>query len=105
MPRRPVKRPALPEQLVTHPAQLAACLAHLAESPLVGFDTEFVGEDAYRPELCLIQVATAEALYDVGPGEIPGKPGTIIRIWPLEGGGPGMGGMGDFGGMDMGDDF
>jgi acetyl esterase/lipase len=31
----------------------------------------------------------AEALYDVKPGEIPGRPGTIIRIWPLEGGGPG----------------
>jgi acetyl esterase/lipase len=37
----------------------------------------------------------ANALYDVGPGEIPGKPGSIIRVWPLEGGGPGMGGMGD----------
>jgi len=31
----------------------------------------------------------AEALYDVKPGEISGKPGTIIRVWPLEGGGPG----------------
>jgi alpha-beta hydrolase superfamily lysophospholipase len=30
----------------------------------------------------------AFALYDVKPQEIPGKPGTIIRIWPLEGGGP-----------------
>ena len=37
----------------------------------------------------------ANALYDVSPGEIPGKPGSIIRVWPLEGGGPGMGGMGD----------
>lgn len=31
----------------------------------------------------------AEALYDVKPSEIPGKPGTIIRVWPLKGGGPG----------------
>lgn len=30
----------------------------------------------------------ANALYDVQPDEIPGKPGTLIRIWPLEGGGP-----------------
>src|SRR3989304_2635732 len=37
----------------------------------------------------------ANALYDVSPGEIPGKPGSIIRVWSLEGGGPGMGGMGD----------
>ena len=36
----------------------------------------------------------ANALYDVSPGEIPGKPGSIIRVWPLEGGGPGMGGGG-----------
>ena len=39
--------------------------------------------------------APAFALYDVGAGEIPGKPGSIIRIWPLEGGGPGMNGNGE----------
>jgi hypothetical protein len=33
---------------------------------------------------------TPKALYDVEPGEIPGKLGTLIRIWPLEGGGPGV---------------
>jgi len=32
----------------------------------------------------------AQALYDVEPGEIPGRPGTLIRIWPLEGGAPGV---------------
>jgi acetyl esterase/lipase len=34
---------------------------------------------------------TADALYDVKPGEAAGKPGSIIRVWPLEGGGPGGG--------------
>jgi acetyl esterase/lipase len=29
-------------------------------------------------------------MYDVQPNEIPGKPGTIIRIYPLEGGGAGL---------------
>jgi ribonuclease D len=67
MSRRPAKRPALPEQLVTHPAQLSACLAHLERAPVIGFDTEFVGEDAYRPELCLVQVATAEELFVIDP--------------------------------------
>lgn len=67
MSRRPVKRPALPEQLVTHPAQLASCLTRLAKAPVIGFDTEFVGEDAYRPELCLVQVATAEDLFVIDP--------------------------------------
>ena len=31
----------------------------------------------------------AEALYDVEAGEIAGQPGTLIRVWPLESGGPG----------------
>jgi ribonuclease D len=79
MPRRPAKRPALPEQLVTHPAQLASCLAHLAKAPLIGFDTEFVGEDAYRPELCLVQVATAEELFVIDPFEC----GPLDEFWEL----------------------
>src|SRR5262245_16162000 len=29
---------------------------------------------------------TADALYDVKPGEVAGKLGSIIRVWPLEGG-------------------
>jgi acetyl esterase/lipase len=33
----------------------------------------------------------AKAIYDVQPGEASGKPGSIIRVWPLEGGGPGGG--------------
>ena len=79
MPRRSAKRPALPEQLVTHPAQLAACLGHLAKAPLIGFDTEFVGEDAYRPELCLVQVATAEELFVIDPFEC----GPLDEFWRL----------------------
>lgn len=79
MARRPAKRPALPEQLVTHPAQLAACLTHLAKAPLIGFDTEFVGEDAYRPELCLVQVSTAEQLFVIDPFEC----GPLDGFWDL----------------------
>lgn len=79
MPRRPPKRPALPEQLVTHPAQLAACVGQLAAAPLIGFDTEFVGEDAYRPELCLVQVSTAEALYVIDPFTC----GPLDAFWEL----------------------
>src|SRR4249920_2242780 len=47
------------------------------------------------PALCLGFVLSfalgreAAALYDVKPGDAAGKPGSIIRVWPLEGGGPG----------------
>ncbi|MEG6508267.1 alpha/beta fold hydrolase [Methyloligella sp. 2.7D] len=38
--------------------------------------------------LTLFFAQPAAALYDVPSGEIPGKPGSIIRVWPLQGGGP-----------------
>jgi ribonuclease D len=82
MPRRHVrltKLPALPEHLITDPAQMAVCLEHLAKSPVIGFDTEFVGEDAYRPELCLIQIATAEQLLVIDPFTV----GPLEEFWKL----------------------
>lgn len=79
MPRRTPKLPALPEQLVAQPSQLATCLDHLAQSAVIGFDTEFVGEDAYRPELCLVQVATAEKLYVIDPFSC----GPLERFWQI----------------------
>ena len=69
----------LPEHVVAHPEQLAPCLDHLEQAPLIGFDTEFVGEDAYRPELCLVQIATADALYIVDPFAC----GPLERFWEI----------------------
>ena len=80
MPRRyvkPTKLPELPEHLISDPAQLVECLEHLAKSPVIGFDTEFVGEDAYRPELCLVQVSTAEQLFVIDPYNV----GSLDEFW------------------------
>lgn len=82
MPRRPfkpVRIADLPEHVVATPADLALCLEHVAAAPLVGFDTEFVGEDAYRPELCLVQVATAERLFLIDPFTV----GSLEGFWNL----------------------
>jgi ribonuclease D len=79
MARRHSKLPALPEQLVADPEHLVACLDHLERSSAVAFDTEFVGEDAYRPELCLVQVATAEQLFVIDPF----SSGPLDRFWHL----------------------
>lgn len=38
-----------------------------------------------------LSTSPAAALYEVKSSEIPGKPGTVIRVWPLKGGGPGNG--------------
>jgi len=74
-----MKLTALPEHVVADPVHLAPCLEHLARSPLIGFDTEFVGEDAYRPELCLIQIATEAGLYVIDPFAC----GPLDRFWEI----------------------
>jgi ribonuclease D len=65
--RRPFQPLNLPESVIERPDQLPACLDHLRESDHVGFDTEFVGEDSYRPDLCLVQIATRERLFLIDP--------------------------------------
>ncbi|MFO0967352.1 MAG: HRDC domain-containing protein [Gemmataceae bacterium] len=55
------------ELVVTTLDALDDCCARLAHSKVFGFDTEFVGETSYHPELCLIQVATDDTLYLIDP--------------------------------------
>ncbi len=47
---------------ITTERDLADFCRALAGEPLIGFDTEFVSEDTFRPELCLIQVAAGDHL-------------------------------------------
>ena len=70
---------SLPEYIVTDPDGLRACCADVADSPQVGFDTEFVGEDTYVPDLCLVQVATPNALYVLDPFDC----GPLDEFWNL----------------------
>jgi ribonuclease D len=66
---------AVPHETITSPQQLADFCRRLARAPRVGIDTEFVSEDTYRPELCLVQVATENELAVIDPyraGELAG---------------------------------
>src|SRR4051794_17885659 len=78
-PRRAFRPAALPELIVTDATKLSVCVRDLARSPVIGFDTEFVGEDSYQPELCLIQVSTAERLYIIDPF----ASGPLDSFWAL----------------------
>jgi ribonuclease D len=49
------------DHIATDQALVAFC-QELADAPAIAFDTEFVSEDTYRPELCLIQVACGDRL-------------------------------------------
>jgi ribonuclease D len=55
---------------ITSQAQLAQFCRHLARADRIAFDTEFVSEDTYRPELCLVQVATEEELAVIDPYQV-----------------------------------
>lgn len=75
----PMEPENLQEVLVTRPEELSACCKHLAACRRFGFDTEFVGEDTYHPDLCLIQVATPERLILIDPLTV----GPLDAFWNL----------------------
>ena len=53
--------------LINNTVELLALAARLREAGRFAFDTEFVSEDTFEPVLCLVQVATADALYAIDP--------------------------------------
>jgi len=71
--------PELAERLLIQPQELAACVEHLAQCRRFGLDTEFVGEKSYHPHLCLVQVATEDALYLIDPLTV----GPLDAFWKV----------------------
>ena len=47
-----------PHQHIDSEQQLSEFCKRSANSPYIGFDTEFVSENRYRPQLCVLQIAT-----------------------------------------------
>ena len=53
--------------LITNTGDLSALVSRLAGHPFVAIDTEFMRENTYWPELCLIQVASPEEAAAIDP--------------------------------------
>jgi len=66
-------------EYVDNPKQLAALCDAAAASQQIAWDTEFVSEYTYRPELCLIQVAAGGKLWIV---DVPAA-GDLSDFWNL----------------------
>jgi ribonuclease D len=64
---------------INSPAKLAALCSRLATADRIGIDTEFVSEDTFRPELCLVQVATRDVLAVIDPY----KSGDLTSFWRM----------------------
>jgi ribonuclease D len=58
------------EFLVTSPKQFRKVCKALREAGRFGFDTEFIRERSYQPQLCLIQAATPDFIALIDPFEI-----------------------------------
>ncbi len=59
--------PTLKYESILDSDQLQDFCNEIASFPVIAFDTEFVSEDRYRPELCLIQVAAGDRLAIIDP--------------------------------------
>ena len=54
-------------KVVEQQDELLEFVEAVADAPLIGFDTEFVAEDCYQPDLCLLQISTRERVAIVDP--------------------------------------
>lgn len=55
------------DQIITTDRELSQLCRDLESAETIAFDTEFVSEHTYRPQLCLVQVAAAEHLTAIDP--------------------------------------
>lgn len=62
---------------IQSPDQLAAFCQRLSRADCIGIDTEFVSEDTFRPELCLVQVVTADEIAVIDPYRV----GNLVQFW------------------------
>ena len=53
--------------LITKTEDLKALVDRLSDQPFVAVDTEFMRENTYWPDLCLIQVASSEEAAAIDP--------------------------------------
>jgi ribonuclease D len=53
--------------LIVEQEEFETFCGHIRETGLVAFDTEFVSESTYQPQLCLLQLATRERIAAVDP--------------------------------------
>lgn len=65
--------------LITTDEQLGAFCADIAGAPRIAFDTEFVSERTYRPQLCLVQVAVGGRLAVIDTLEVT----NLVPFWKL----------------------
>lgn len=65
--------------IITTERDLLALCKDLEQAPAIAFDTEFVSEHSYRPQLCLVQIATDDRVVAVDPIAVRG----VAPLWEV----------------------
>lgn len=66
-------------KLVEQQHQLPELMTALSSASIIGFDTEFVAEDSFRPDLCLVQVSTDNEIFLIDPKAVK----QLDEFWEL----------------------
>jgi len=66
-------------EVITDSKALANFVEHARSHPVLAFDTEFIGEESFRPRICLVQLATSERVALVDPFELE----QLEPLWEL----------------------
>lgn len=66
-------------ELITEQGPFERMCERLESAVVIGFDTEFISEDNYQPELCLLQVAAGTDRYLVDPLQLA----DVTPFWQL----------------------
>jgi ribonuclease D len=69
----------MPHFTVSTPAELHELCSRLRTAETIAYDTEFISEGRYEPELCLVQIAADGILALVDPFSIP----DLTPLWKL----------------------
>src|SRR5687768_12015857 len=72
-------RPAVQYEFIATQRELLDFCQAAATAKMIAFDTEFVSEDSYRPELCLVQVAADDRIAVVDPYPLE----SLAPFWEL----------------------
>ncbi|MBM4114209.1 MAG: ribonuclease D, partial [Phycisphaerae bacterium] len=66
-------------ELIVDAKALEEFLAHAREHSAIAFDTEFIGEESFRPRICLVQLATTQRVALVDPFQVK----KLDALWEL----------------------
>jgi ribonuclease D len=72
-------QPGVKYEYLSTEKELGQFCEQIADESLIAFDTEFVSEDRYRPDLCLVQVAAGRELAVIDPKST----GNLEVFWQL----------------------